>query len=408
MAQWLFNKGEWTEAFVFLRLLGEGRLYGADANFQKDEMTYIDIVNIIRDDVDRYLVFERFMNDQVASVSAKDQDNIQFKVITAPELSEKADFLYKKIKEASNSRSFEVPEIEDYLMSLRLTSPKAHISEHASELYGDKTDIIITSQDSLDNTKKTEGFSIKSHLGSSSTLFNSSTTSGFEYIIEGCDDEGMLRLNSLASFKDFISEIKEKYNLKFKGSRNDAFDQNIRIVDSQMDKILNCAILSTVGYITKPSSTRTEDICKAVVARNPIGVRNPEVFYPSKFKDFLFDSFAGLTASSPWNGRKLLTGGYIDVDKNGNMLYYRAMSDDIFSSYLYYHTYWDRPDRGYLYEKNKFESLALLENRELTDEELSKIARAKAKGKKGDWGYIQKDEQTGEYTFAINFQVRFK
>ena len=28
MAVWEFNRGEWTEAYVFLRLLGEGRIYG--------------------------------------------------------------------------------------------------------------------------------------------------------------------------------------------------------------------------------------------------------------------------------------------------------------------------------------------------------------------------------------------
>lgn len=48
MAVWEFNRGEWTEAYVFLRLLGEGRIYGASADLVKDEKTYIDIVNIIR------------------------------------------------------------------------------------------------------------------------------------------------------------------------------------------------------------------------------------------------------------------------------------------------------------------------------------------------------------------------
>ena len=45
MAVWEFNRGEWTEAYVFLRLLGDGRIYGASANLVKDELTYIDIIN---------------------------------------------------------------------------------------------------------------------------------------------------------------------------------------------------------------------------------------------------------------------------------------------------------------------------------------------------------------------------
>ena len=55
MAVWEFNRGEWTEAYVFLRLLGDGRIYGASADLVKDELTYIDIINIIRDEPDKCL-----------------------------------------------------------------------------------------------------------------------------------------------------------------------------------------------------------------------------------------------------------------------------------------------------------------------------------------------------------------
>lgn len=44
MAIWEFNRGEWTEAYVFLRLLGDGRIHGATSNLVKDELTYIDII----------------------------------------------------------------------------------------------------------------------------------------------------------------------------------------------------------------------------------------------------------------------------------------------------------------------------------------------------------------------------
>ena len=57
MAVWQFNRGEWTEAYVFLRLLGDGRIYGANDNLEKDELTYIDIINIIKDEPNQYLRF---------------------------------------------------------------------------------------------------------------------------------------------------------------------------------------------------------------------------------------------------------------------------------------------------------------------------------------------------------------
>ena len=111
MAIWEFNRGEWTEAYVFLRLLGDGRLYGASADLVKDEQTYIDIINIIRDEPDKCLIFERFLKDEVAYIQSY-KDDEKLKIVTAPELSEKASYLYKKIKSVTaGDRKINVPEI---------------------------------------------------------------------------------------------------------------------------------------------------------------------------------------------------------------------------------------------------------------------------------------------------------
>lgn len=45
MAVWQFNRGEWTEAYVFMRLLGDGRIYGASSELTRDDSTYIDIMS---------------------------------------------------------------------------------------------------------------------------------------------------------------------------------------------------------------------------------------------------------------------------------------------------------------------------------------------------------------------------
>ena len=66
MAVWQFNRGEWTEAYVFMRLLGDGRIYGASSELTKDDSTYIDIINIIREEPDKMLIFERFVDANIA------------------------------------------------------------------------------------------------------------------------------------------------------------------------------------------------------------------------------------------------------------------------------------------------------------------------------------------------------
>lgn len=413
MAVWEFNKGEWTEAYVFLRLLGAGRIYGASAGLVRDEHTYIDIINIIRDESNGYLKFERFIEEQSASIQAMDGDGFVFKVITAPELSEKADYLYSMIMSSpAGARKIRVPEIQTYLEGLRIMTPKANLSDSAKEQYGAKSDIIITSLNSLDQSRTTEGFSIKSHLGSNPTLFNCSQTSGFIYRIPGCSIDGMHRLNALDSFKTIISAIKEHYSLVYIGCRNEIFEQNICIVDSRMDEILHHTLLLFYGYYGIDVSADMNSVCDALAVLNPIDRRNPDVFYRAKIKDLLFASFAGLTASTPWSGRRRLTGGYIDVSQNGELLYYRAISDDIFANYLFQNTKFEVPDRGMCKALAlKRAKTYLEENRNLTQDEenviIYKNGRDGAKNsKKGDFGYVY--QEGDDFFIVLNFQIRFR
>ena len=253
---------------------------------------------------------------------------------------------------------------------------------------------------------------VKSHIGSSPTLFNSSQTSGFVYKVVGCDVEGMHRLNYKEGFLDIIKAIKEEYSLEYAGCRNDIFEQNIRMVDSRMDEILSNAMLINVGYLGGLDSTSVADMCNALASQNPLGARNPKYFYETKLKCFLFASFAGMTASKEWNGRKKLTGGYIDVDREGELLYYRAISDDIFENYLFRHTYVDRPDRGVCKTLAVAEAkVAVEESRSLTDTERNKVLYKDGvsgikNNKKGDWGYVYQEGE--DFFIVINFQIRFR
>lgn len=409
MAVWQFNRGEWTEAYVFMRLLGEGRIYGASSELTKDDSIYLDIVNIVRDEPDKILIFERFIDDNIAYVKAL-KDGNAICIVTAPELSEYAQLLYDHIKTLSTGRVASVAEVQEYLETLGLDSPKANLSPKAKEKYGVKTDVIVTSEDSRDHTRTTEGFSIKSHIGSPATLFNCSQTSGFTFEVIGCDECGMHQINSKDTFLSIINEIKTNYSLKYAGCRNEAFEQNIAIVDSRMEEVLSTALLVQALYYGKCSSD-VKEICNKVIELNPIKMKNPPIFYPAKFKEFLFDAFAGMTASSIWSGRKRLTGGYIDVSRSGEMLYYRAVSDDIFGNYLFENTYFDRPDRGVRKDLAVAKAKAYLEGRLLSENEVNACIYKNAitgvkKSKKGDFGYVY--EKNGHYYIDLNFQIRFR
>ena len=405
---WEFNYGEWTEAYVFLRLLSNGRVYAADRNFERDENVYIDILNIIRYEKEHILEFQR----ELESVTASD-NGVVFKVLTYSELVDKADYLYNAVKNiVSRDRKFSVPEIEDYLTELRFSQPKVpKLPKDIEATYGKKTDIIITLQDSSDRAVSATGFSIKSHLGSSSSLFNSAMASNFLYEIIGCDEKEMYEINGkyISSELGMIEYIKNNpaLTLEFRGV-SDEFRDNLDFVELKMPEILSCAILTQIGYYDRANSNKTRDIIEKVAQKNPVGVRRPETWYEAKMKDFLYASFSGLTATEPWDGRRKLSGGYIDVSPSGQMLYYRAVSDDVFNTFLYEHTFIDRPSRGVEKDKAKVIAQAYLEGRDVTDDEWrdATIKNGKPKAKKGDWGYVYRGED-GKYYLKINFQIRF-
>ena len=44
---WRYNKGEWSEIYVFLRLLEVGKLYAADAELNKNDDVFYNIINSV-------------------------------------------------------------------------------------------------------------------------------------------------------------------------------------------------------------------------------------------------------------------------------------------------------------------------------------------------------------------------
>lgn len=413
---WQFNYGEWTEAYVFLRLLGSGRIYGADKDFNKDENVYLDIINIIRHEEDKILEFSRIMDESAVHAS---ENGMLFRVMAYTELLEQADYLYNAIRTVtSKDRKFSVRETEDYLINLRFSQPKLpKLPRAVAEQYGKKTDIIMTTRDHVDQAVSTVSFSIKSHLGSASSLFNTAPASGLIYELVGCTDDIMNDINgnhidSEVGMFEFIKNHPD-LSLVFLGT-SDEFQGNLEFIDLRMAEVLNCMMLIQIGYYDRAASNKIKDLVSKVEECHPIEcIRRPERWYKAKIKEFLYDSFAGLTATEPWDGEKKLSGGYIDVSRSGEMLFYRAVSDEIFTSYLYDHTFVDRPSRGVNKNIAKIAAKACLEGREVTQEELDDViykvspsGQWKKNGVYGDWGYVYKKDD-GKYYININFQVRF-
>lgn len=65
------NKGEWSEIYVFLKLLSEGKIYAADENLNKINDVFYSLIKIIRNENDN--TFEYFYGTNINIYNTKNK-----------------------------------------------------------------------------------------------------------------------------------------------------------------------------------------------------------------------------------------------------------------------------------------------------------------------------------------------
>ena len=179
------NKGEWSEIYVFLKLLADGRLNAADANLNAIPNIYYPIIKILRQE--NTISREYRINGNIEIVDGDDNLLLNLPI---KEFVSRSQQLFNELKN-SNGRSFAFADIETFLNSIDVNSLTA--------LKTDKADIKVVVHDLNTGMQPKLGFSIKSMLGGNSTLFNPGNTTNFIYEILGEGELNILKFN----FKSF-------------------------------------------------------------------------------------------------------------------------------------------------------------------------------------------------------------
>ncbi len=352
------NKGEWSEIYVLLKLLGDKKLFLGDKDLQRIKDIFYPILKIIRSESTG--IFEYTLEDKFVVVSGGDS------VLSIPidDFKVKAEFLFEEIK-SSNQTTFSVPEIEEFMESISCMSLKANSST--------KTDITIKVHDQITNQNPILGFSIKSQLGRPSTLLNAGKTTNFTYqVIGNFTESDITRINEIKSSSKIMERIfaieKEGGKFQFETIENNTFKNNLILIDSKLPDILAALLFD---YYTS-SNRNTVDLTESVSRDNPLGYDKSEEhsFYEYKVKRFLSDVALGMMPSKVWTGLYDATGGYLVVKEDGEVLCYHIYNRNQFEDYLFNNT--------------KFET---------------------ASSSRHNFGklYIQK----GNYYFKLNLQIRF-
>lgn len=346
------NKGEWSELYVFLKLLGDGGIYGADENLNKIRELFYPLIEIKREG---NIYYNEEQRQKIKVIEEKSNKIIL--ELEVDEFNRKALFLLNSIK--NKDKTFSVIEIENFMKEIKLQTLKAPSI--------DKSDIAIILHDIKTFQDKLFKFSIKSQLGNSSTLLNAGKTTNFIYKICGnMDNKEIIEINEISTsskIKDRLFEIYSRgYYIQFIQTENETFADNLRIIDSKLPEIISYMLI----YYYKGRATSIKDLTNILTKENPCGFKiNSNInYYKYKIKRLLREIALGMIPSKEWNGELNATGGYIIVKETGDIVCYHIYNINEFEDYLFDNTKLEtgsskRHNFGTIFTDNNFNKIKL-------------------------------------------------
>lgn len=368
------NKGEWSEPYVALKIIGEGRVDIADDEGKKIPGQWLNVIEVIRHETENRIVKYRYNPSNVDVDIEVNGEPVA--VISAADFLEKA---YRLKTEILNGRgsSFEVSDdIYAFFDKIEL--------QHTKAKSVDKSDIFLSTEDPATNIVRHHiGFSIKSKFGKDPTLFNIGVNSAAIYRLSNMTSMLMDNVNSIYTARGDVAVmdrcktlLENDCTLSFVGypvaarAKCRTFEENLDMIDPRLITVFE--FIMRTHFFTDCSARTVEDMMDVVIAENPCGITRPEEKYPYMMKSFLYASYCGVTAGTLWNGKSDVNGGFIAVDEKGEVTVNLALESEAFKSYLYKHCYFEWPDTG-----------------------------------KGHGNYAKVYKEDDAYYFRLNFQIRY-
>lgn len=371
------NKGEWSEAYVLLKLLADGRLNAADSSLEPLADVFYPLVKVIKHEADQERAY--VLNGNIKVVDGLSNE-VLFEVPVARFL-EESKLMLDGIK--ASSGSFALPASENFLNSIDVHSLSAGSAN--------TKDIIVVVHDMVTGKKPELGFSIKSLIGKDATLFNPGAGTNFiyeldaprglDFNVEDFNRETFVR-SRISARLNRLEEL--GFSIRFARTQSNTLELNLTLIDSSLPQILGFILLDRF----KSGRSSIYELLARITEANPLkfDLSCGHPFYSYKMKSFLVDAALGMTPEKVWNGVYDATGGIIIVKETGDLVCYHIYNRNEFQTYLIENT--------------------RLEQAATSEDSLNPgfVDAKKSKPYKYGWVY----EENGKYFIKLNLQVRFK
>lgn len=228
---------------------------------------------------------------------------------------------------------------------------------------GAKSDLYLTIESS--GKKISQGFSVKSQMGSKSCLVNHSGATIFRYEIlnttlaetEKLEAKYIYNKASTSKYSKKLKQVKQGPStivpalfsqtgvvVKFSDVVNATFRDSLEMIDSRFPEALAMVILQRFksGKSKMVDLVEEEDLRNFLISSG-MSSHNAKNYFHEKLKDLLRKFALGMQAGSEWNDQAEVKGGWIVVIKEGKVVGYRFDSTDDFRNYLLKNTMIDTP-----------------------------------------------------------------
>lgn len=309
-----FNKGEWSELYTFLYLIDNPNLVVVDENLEQKNDTTFKILEFLLANDSKYKLFDNYKVIKLLPNGKNKEYDISY-------IGKQHKLLLQKIMAHKKAKgTFDIDEVQPLINDL-LDGNKL---KGSSRVKGDLKAFVF---DSIKNNDFNISYNIKSSLGASATLLNASSHTNFIYEITNINDYIMNQNNKINTRKKLIDKCNFlKSNgavFNFLKTESDVFSNNLKLIDSDLDKIL--AQMLILSY-----EENEKDI--KILLSSIITDSTSEIYYKKKIGDFANAVTFGMRASEAWDGTNEVNGGIIIVTKTGevyllDLIYFKNIVD---------------------------------------------------------------------------------
>lgn len=322
------NKWEWSEFYVFLKILEDRKLPAANKDLVTISDKFFNFQKIIRQETNEdSKVFDLQEND----ILILDEKGELLKKVSPKEINWKTIKIFEAIKN-SKKWTFELSEAQLLMDELLCTQIKAANSK--------KSDLDAVIYDRVTNKEELLGFSIKSMIGSASTLLNAGKTTNFIFQIDKLPSKSIDKINKISGrskIQDRLSAIRfAGGKIRFKKVNNPEFEANLKKIDTIFPQFIAQMVLDFFSAKWTKISDLVEVLWENSELKDLYNLTKED--YEFKMRNFLVSVALGMVPGKIWDWFTKAHWWYIVVKQDWEVICYHLYNRDDFVSYLFENT----------------------------------------------------------------------